>query len=78
MDYQTVEQAWCKVTASDNIISQGACWLNFEAKYPPGSPAFDGLQSTIVIIAVVIGFVVIQLRPNRGRQPPPRKWIDRF
>jgi hypothetical protein len=28
MDYQTVEQFWCKLTASDDWISQLACYAH--------------------------------------------------
>jgi hypothetical protein len=43
VDYQTVEQFWCKFQASNDMLSQGACWVNFENNYPPNSHKFNDL-----------------------------------
>lgn len=80
MNYADAESIYCKLTASNDFLSQGACWLQFEAQYPPGSKAFadfsDGLQACAVIAGAVVIFVLYNLRSKP--QAPPRRWIDRF
>jgi hypothetical protein len=62
MNYQTVEQLWCKVQASNDALSQGACWLNFEAQYPPGSKQFDQLVGGFALVAIVLILAIAKVR----------------
>lgn len=63
MNYQDAEQAWCKFTASDDFLSQGACLVNFEAQHPPGS--FD--PGAIPGTALVIGLLLVVTICRRKR-----------
>ena len=61
MNYQTVEQFWCKFQASNDALSQGACWLNFEAQYPPGSKQFDQLVYGFGLVAILLILAVVKV-----------------
>ena len=47
MDYQTVEQLWCKITASADWLSQLACYAHFEQQIMPPAK-WQSLSSTTV------------------------------
>jgi hypothetical protein len=84
MNYQALEQLTCKLAASNDIVSQGACWLNFEAQYPPGSQAYNDLVDgiggsieTVAIIVVVVIFASIWRLGVGPKHPKPTTRYDR-
>ena len=70
MNYQTVEQLFCKVTAADGLVSQGLCWLNFEKQYPPGSVAYADFVRGCWGSAVMLVGLVVFAWAWRGLYPP--------
>ena len=58
MGYADVERLFCKITASNDIISQGACWISFEQNYPPGSQAFEDLLELAFGLAVLFAIIL--------------------
>jgi hypothetical protein len=56
IDYQSFEQFVCKLTASNDFISQAACLVNFEAQYPPGSFNPDAILWVIGGLVCLIAY----------------------
>jgi hypothetical protein len=72
MNYQDVEQFWCKITASNDFLSQLACMANFEQQHPPGAvatgPLADpklGMSDSTILLLLGAVVVLIAIRSYR-------------
>jgi hypothetical protein len=52
--YQSVEQLWCKLAASNDVLSQFACYTNFEQTFPPTSGRLERAMIGIIICLVFL------------------------
>lgn len=64
--YRFFEQTWCKLFASNDFISQPACWINFEAQYPIGSDAYAHLVAWTVFAPIIILAIAGKCYVNGG------------
>jgi hypothetical protein len=87
MNGQTLEQLWCKLTASNDWVSQLACYANYEQQHPSGAVATGPLadpklgmsDSTILwLLAALVALVAWRsyreggLFIKRAQKPKPR------
>jgi hypothetical protein len=80
MIYSDVERITCKITSSNDFLSQGMCFVGFEAQYPPGSQAFNdfvGSIETVLVIVVVVMFALIWRLGVGPKHPKPTTRYDR-
>jgi hypothetical protein len=60
--YQQIEQLFCKIDASNDMLSQAACWFQFEQRFPPNSQAFDNLLSILGVAGVILLLGILKVR----------------
>jgi hypothetical protein len=59
MSYIDVEQLYCKFAASNDVLSQGLCYVQFEQKFPPAQWQAINIAGDSALVPVAFLIFVI-------------------